>query len=353
MNFKSPLIFILLVFCNYSFSGTVTKSNSFASPISIDNIAGYLPALSYVSGVDFPATDLILAVNVTFTFTKTDGTCALQTGGNAYHGEIGMGVINPGGTFVVLANYNTWSGGANIGTVDVTFDQTALNMPSGTPTTGSFQPNNGNLLNYTGSSPFGNWNLYIADNSANDPICLYGYSITIITYDPLPIELLSFNAYFDPIQKSVLLNWETASELNNDYFTIERSEDGFVWNELKKIQGAGTSSEAITYSTIDHQPFFGISYYRLKQTDFDGKFEYFDAKSINHSRSSTEIHVNQQLIIINELVDQLHIYNLNGQLIAQQNNVGPNYQAPDLPTGIYILKMLANNKMQSKKVFIE
>ena len=89
---------------------------------------------------------------------------------------------------------------------------------------------------------------------------------------PLPIELLSFEAICN--NNSVNLLWSTASEKNNDYFTIERSSDGITFQTVLTVKGAGNSNQVINYSAIDEKPIDGIAYYRLKQTDYDGKFEY-------------------------------------------------------------------------------
>jgi len=72
----------------------------------------------------------------------------------------------------------------------------------------------------------------------------------------------------------VLLNWATGSEINNDYFTLERSRDAVDAEIIGFIDGAGNSSHTLHYQFIDHDPLPGISYYRLKQTDYDGSFEY-------------------------------------------------------------------------------
>ncbi len=85
---------------------------------------------------------------------------------------------------------------------------------------------------------------------------------------PLPIELLSFNA--QPVGKEVALDWVTASEINNDYFTILRSADGFRFEPILRVEGAGNSATAIRYADADKQPLRGLSYYKLRQTDFDG-----------------------------------------------------------------------------------
>ncbi|MBL4651441.1 MAG: hypothetical protein JKY53_01050 [Flavobacteriales bacterium] len=89
---------------------------------------------------------------------------------------------------------------------------------------------------------------------------------------PLPIELISFEAHLNIDQ--VDLKWITASEKNNAFFTIERSTDGVTFEEILRSEGAGTSNNRIEYFDIDYDPVVGVVYYRLKQTDFDGKFAY-------------------------------------------------------------------------------
>ena len=97
----------------------------------------------------------------------------------------------------------------------------------------------------------------------------------------LPISLYYFDAYFvDNIDKTVTIEWVTYSEQNNDYFTIYKSYDGYEWNELDKIQGAGNSNTEISYSTQDMNPQPGVQYYKLRQTDYDGQWEEFDVVSV-------------------------------------------------------------------------
>ena len=89
---------------------------------------------------------------------------------------------------------------------------------------------------------------------------------------PLPIELLEFKAKLG--KEGVEISWITATEINNDFFTVEKSNSGFDFYSLTKIAGAGNSTQQLKYSVIDISPFQGINYYRLKQTDYDGKFDY-------------------------------------------------------------------------------
>jgi hypothetical protein len=96
---------------------------------------------------------------------------------------------------------------------------------------------------------------------------------------PLPIELLSFDAKL--VNNDVELKWTTTTEINNDYFTIERSADAQLFTPIITTDGAGNSSQVINYETIDTSPLEGRSYYRLKQTDFNGVFSYSDVVPIS------------------------------------------------------------------------
>ncbi len=96
----------------------------------------------------------------------------------------------------------------------------------------------------------------------------------------LPIELLTFSA--DLQENEVLVKWETASQRNNDYFTIERSTDGKEFENVGEVDGAGNSNEVLSYSFTDEDPAQGLSYYRLRQTDYDGATEAFFPVAINY-----------------------------------------------------------------------
>ncbi|HHS95665.1 MAG TPA: T9SS type A sorting domain-containing protein, partial [Phaeodactylibacter sp.] len=94
----------------------------------------------------------------------------------------------------------------------------------------------------------------------------------------LPIELLSFKAQAQGAK--VVLEWVTLSESNNDYFSVERSVDGFHFEEIAVVAGAGTSIHARHYTAFDENPFAGNNYYRLKQKDFDGRTSYSDVQVV-------------------------------------------------------------------------
>lgn len=98
------------------------------------------------------------------------------------------------------------------------------------------------------------------------------------TTDRLPIVLISFDA--KTTESTVELGWVTASEENNDFFTIERSIDGRSFFPVLTIAGADNSDSLLYYNATDPNPFYGRSYYRLKQTDFNGQFDYSEIRSV-------------------------------------------------------------------------
>ncbi len=102
---------------------------------------------------------------------------------------------------------------------------------------------------------------------------------------PLPVELISFVAKAE--ENAVTLEWTTSSELKNDFFIVQRSLDAEAWEEMKRVKGAGTTSEAQYYQELDMQPHEGISYYRLKQTDFDGKVSFSPIEKVEFTGHNT------------------------------------------------------------------
>jgi len=98
-------------------------------------------------------------------------------------------------------------------------------------------------------------------------------------YTPLPVELMYFRAVSNS-ESTVDLNWATASEINNSYFTIERSADGMEFYEIKVLPGSGNSSKTNYYKYRDDSPIEGTNYYRLTQTDHDGYQKIYSPVSV-------------------------------------------------------------------------
>src|SRR5258706_2260097 len=97
----------------------------------------------------------------------------------------------------------------------------------------------------------------------------------------LPVTLVSFFAVLN--SGEVDIAWATAAEINNDYFTVQRSVNGNDFETVAVVDGAGNSTVMLNYNAVDKNPYYGISYYRLKQTDYDGATSYSQIVIINNS----------------------------------------------------------------------
>lgn len=120
----------------------------------------------------------------------------------------------------------------------------------------------------------GNWQVTVQSNTGILVTINSGINGTcqICPESPLPVELKNFRSTVK--NNEVVLNWETASELNNNYFNIERSIDGQNFTDIGVVIGKGTTNTTNSYEFIDKRSLSGETYYRLKQVDFNGQFEY-------------------------------------------------------------------------------
>ncbi len=159
---------------------------------------------------------------------------------------------------------------------------------------------------------------------------------------PLPIELVSFNAEAVSTH-TVELNWETAVEINNDYFTVERSSDGINWNAISVVSGAGNSQESQFYNETDRTAPDGLSYYRLKQTDFNDASTYSEIRTVDLDASTDELRVypnptSNSLHVSDPKCTSFTIFNLSGQMVSEGSMNGP-VDVRILPSGMYILEV--------------
>ena len=116
------------------------------------------------------------------------------------------------------------------------------------------------------------------------------------------------------MDKSVSLSWVVASEINNDYYTIEHTMDSYKWSVVGVVHGAGNTSELLNYNFIHFEPKPGINYYRLKQTDFDGEFEKFGPISVEVIREK------QYVVAMYNLLGQPVNENYRGLIILKWDN---------------------------------
>lgn len=171
----------------------------------------------------------------------------------------------------------------------------------------------------------------------------------------LPIELAEFNAQrlTDEIMK---ISWITLSETNNEYFTLERSEDGANWNLVGQLDGAGNSQSVLHYEMIDRIITEKVIFYRLTQTDFDGSFTRSDIVTVFPSSSHSELSVYPNpasdivtvsgLASTNDAVQLINSTNqdvLNQVSVKKQGSSNVQLDVTNLETGVYFL--LSNGQM--------
>jgi hypothetical protein len=181
---------------------------------------------------------------------------------------------------------------------------------------------------------------------------------------PLPVELLVFDAA--PKDEQVAINWMTASETNNDYFIVQRSADAKHFTDLEKVPGAGNTTNIRKYLSSDPNPLRGISYYRLKQVDYNGQTSYsqvipvrFDGNNVLRLESFNALPDQQQIQfrLTNSPDNQaaIVIFDAAGKNIyqSQPGNVSKNWQATvslgALPRGVYIASFRLNGQFLNRK----
>jgi len=177
---------------------------------------------------------------------------------------------------------------------------------------------------------------------------------------PLAVNWFSFNG--KAITSGNQLNWATSSELNNDFFTVEKSSDGFNFSSIGIVNGAGNSNSILHYSFFDEMNSSSptISYYRIKQTDYNGTDTYSEIISLVRKNSISEneqvwYSSNDQMIhlqfnLLQEQITNVKVYNLAGQLISTEQfstTDGLNQLSMDasaFPSGLLMVNLDDENK---------
>jgi len=192
------------------------------------------------------------------------------------------------------------------------------------------------------------------------------------------VELIYFNAscYSNPDlsgkESKVVLQWASASEQNNDYFSVERSANGNTFEEVGKIKGAGNSSTIRNYEFTDNELEtlnlkLETLYYRLKQVDFDGKFEFSPIRAVKFPCEKNEIEVlpnpSTGIFFINNISEgaEVNVFNVLGEKMYSEKiparsagGLNPKSLILNLaiPNGIYFLSVKDNDKTFCRKIII-
>ncbi|MCJ8292500.1 MAG: DUF2341 domain-containing protein [Crocinitomicaceae bacterium] len=272
----------------------------------------------YVVGV-YDGTNKFLYIDgvLSLTVTNPHGGASLGTGLNRF-GFIGDG-----------SEASTFNGNRNNKYYDGAYDE--IRLLNSALTTGWIATEYNNQNN--ASSFFS-----VTEELSASDLCLI-----------LPIELGIFNAQATENQR-VVLTWNTFSELNNDYFDVQRGQDGLDWEVIDVVSGAGNSIQEIQYNSIDYSPGRGTNYYRIRQVDFNGQYTYSPIRivsPITTSRISVYPNPTNDFVFIenskSELNSSLGIYNELGQSMLQRVDIlqlSPNKLQLDLSklsNGIYLI----------------
>lgn len=213
-----------------------------------------------------------------------------------------------------------------------------------------------------GEAPFGEYIVIVTDYngceaSANlilDPSCS----------PPLPVELLKFSVMKDG--NVAVLDWITASEINNNYFDVEHSNNGEDFNAIGRVYSQdGNSTEMQYYDFVHNNPSNGINYYRLRQVDFDGQYEYSDIRSVVFGQTSgLKIYPNPTNDILNisiptdiEPNSTLEIVNNAGQIVRsisnpEQNGALMQLNVGDIAKGFYFIQIRTSDKLYREQFVI-
>lgn len=184
------------------------------------------------------------------------------------------------------------------------------------------------------------------------------------TISNLPIELGHFSADLD--QDIVNVEWSTLSQRDNDYFTIERSSDGNNFESIGEVKGTGNSNEVLSYDFIDNEPVQGLSYYRLRQTDFNGETETFNAVAVKYIVEIEKVTIEKawpnpfkndfkvQYTMGTDAEITISLANSNGMQVFSddvQSYTGENeykfVSSSDLVPGVYFLNIIHDGEVQA------
>lgn len=206
---------------------------------------------------------------------------------------------------------------------------------------------------------------YVTSTTTNNPIMLSYIEVTLGSTDnPLPVEFMSFNASCN--KNMNIITWQTASEVNNLGFNVEKSHNSFDWENIGFVQGHGNSNTVNSYSYEDHSPYTPITYYRLQQVDFDGNSKYSNIIAVSCNNETVEeemtpLYSNGQLIlnIVGNDDDHYKIIVTNAigqtmitQAIQLENHVQSVTIEKTLSAGIYYVSMISEKTFISKPILI-
>jgi hypothetical protein len=186
--------------------------------------------------------------------------------------------------------------------------------------------------------------------------------ITTAMGAPLPVELITFTAKKE--SQSTALAWQTASEVNNEKFLVERSVDGIEFRVIGEVSGNGTTNVTQHYSFLDRLPENGVNYYRLKQMDFDGGFEYSKTASVSFDANNDNIYLYPTVASTTITLSfssptnetgSIQIFDYNGKFISllsfEPNLEQFSLSVDSLQSGAYLMKIFTGQEVETLRFY--
>ena len=187
--------------------------------------------------------------------------------------------------------------------------------------------------------------------------------------NPLPVELIEFDALYNG--QDVEVSWATATEINSDYFEVQRSTNGIDFEAVTEVRAAGNSTQTLNYFALDADHFTGVSYYRLKQVDWDGSFEYSKVIAVLvpegdqptialFPNPTTADNINLSVSGLEGETVQVVLHDMTGRAVYQTTLTPTTHgatqalkiNAENVPAGSYLLTATSKDKVFSERIIV-
>ena len=185
------------------------------------------------------------------------------------------------------------------------------------------------------------------------------YNNGVLIPPPLPVTLISFTVHL--IDNEVVIKWSSTAEINNDFYSVDRSTDGLNWKSISTVAGSNLEEGIVEYEVLDEGLSSGTYYYRLSQQDFDGRYRVIGLQSI-----STSVELIRPTLVPNPASDILTIsgtnsqvvdfflFDLNGRMVAKAQPGSNAIELGDLTSGMYVARITQENGLSVvEKVVVE
>lgn len=172
----------------------------------------------------------------------------------------------------------------------------------------------------------------------------------------LPVELVAFEA--SSVENGIELRWTTATEISNERFIIQRSQNGLEWDQIGEVSGSGNSNELIDYTFEDLNPFQGINYYRLIQVDFDGQQSVSEIVKASYNSSIPNFQVyqkgNELRVNSSDLISEISVIDLSGKILIQSfvNDFHAEIPIELKKEMMYVVLIRTGQEIKTERIFV-